>query len=140
MRNAQSIIKEGYEEAQNELSEEEKEARFASVMKKYGHFVKYLTEGDSFGDLGNHFISSTVIKVGVFYESALLEPSSVRSATILCKTSCEFLTLDSVNYNNFVRQTRDLKTQFLNQIFRLGDSVTSSVIKNLIFYSFQVIC
>lgn len=40
---------------EKEMSEEEKAAQFHLTMKHYGHFLKYLTQGESFGDLGIFF-------------------------------------------------------------------------------------
>lgn len=68
----------------------------------------------------------------------LKNPGSKRSASVLCKTDCEFLVLDAETYSNFVRKNAEKKNEFLLKCFSFISSVSSTQIKNKIVYSFMV--
>lgn len=70
---------------------------------------------------------------------ALKEPGKKRTASILCKTDCEFLVLDSQAYNDFVKRKGEIKNEFLLKCFSFLSSVSSSQVKSRITYSFIVL-
>ena len=93
---------------------------FEGYAERFGKLFRCLGEGESFGELA-------------------LKNDAPRSASILCKTNCEFLIITKQQFDLiFLKEERD-KEDFLKEVFPFVSTlIASSVTFNDFFYSFQV--
>lgn len=66
------------------------------------------------------------------------QPGSKRTASILCKTDCEFLIINAEAYSDFVSATREKRKAFLLGAFSFLSSIYSSQMQHKFIYSFFV--
>ena len=130
----------GHESEDDEEKAKEKvdNSEFKKFASRYGFLVRILSKGAEFGDAGIHSLY-LFFRSNFCVFTALKEPGKKRSASILCKTNCEFLVINSQTYNDFIRRKSDLKSEFLVKSFPFLASVSSSQMRNKILYSFTVI-
>lgn len=94
---------------------------FEIMVSTLGKLVRYLREGEGFGEIA-------------------LKRNIPRTASILCKTDCEFLTLSKEEYElGFGKMQRE-KEEFIYSIFPMLKTTTFSIeALNSLLYSFKVI-
>jgi len=115
-----------YLDKESEESEEEEEnwadiekQKFEEYADKFGKIVRYLKEEESFGELA-------------------LKNNSKRTASILCKTDCEFLVIEKQQFDVLFGQEQKDKEEFLRMVFpSLGTNITSRDNFNYLVYSFK---
>jgi len=100
--------------------EEEEKSEFETLAESYGKIVRYLKEGEGFGEIA-------------------LKRNIPRTASILCKTECEVLVMKKEQYElGFGRMQRE-KEEFLNSVFTmLTTNISSTQNYNYLLYSFKV--
>jgi len=93
---------------------------FEIMVSTLGKLVRYLREGEGFGEIA-------------------LKRNIPRTASILCKTECEFLTLSKEQYElGFGKMQRE-KEEFIYSIFPMLKTTTFSIeALNSLLYSFKV--
>ena len=125
------------EEEEKEEEENDDEAEFRKMATRYGELARVLKSGADFGAAGYLF---TLFPFSTYYNHylALTEPGKKRTASVLCKTNCEFLIIDAQTFNEHVKKQDQKKYEFLLKCFTFLSSVTSSQIKNKITCSFAV--
>lgn len=112
------INKKKKDENSNELSDNDKFEEFAS---QFGDLIRVIGDGESFGELA-------------------LKNNIPRSASILCKTNCEFLVITKAQFDRmFLRKERE-KEEFLRDTFPFLRTVPVSSKKFVdVLYCFKVI-
>lgn len=92
---------------------------FEIMVLSLGKLVRYLREGEGFGEIA-------------------LKRNIPRTASILCKKDCEFLTLSKEQYElGFGKMQRE-KEDFIHSIFPMLKNITFSIdILNSLLYSFK---
>jgi len=116
----QYLDKEDSEESEEEedWAEEEKK-KFEEYAEKFGKIIRYLGEEESFGELA-------------------LKNNTKRTASILCKTDCDFLVIDKQQFDVIFGQEQKDKEEFLRVVFpSLGTNITSRDNFNYLVYSFK---
>ena len=94
---------------------------FEEYLSKLGKFIRCIGKGESFGELA-------------------LKDSSPRSASVLCRTDCEFLILTKQHFDKMLLIKEREKEEFFRGIFpHLGSGYVSEVNFNHFLYSFKVL-
>jgi len=100
------------------LGEEEERSELELLAEPFGRIVTYLKEGESFGEVA-------------------LKRSIPRTATILCKTDCEFIVMLKDQYElGFGRMQRE-KEEFLLSVFPMMKNISSTLNYNYLIYNFK---
>jgi len=100
-------------------SDDEPRSDFEIMVSSLGKLVRYLRVGEGFGEIA-------------------LKRNIPRTASILCKRDCEFLTLSKEQYElGFGKMQRE-KEEFIHSIFPMLKNVAFSIdILNSLLYSFK---
>lgn len=85
----------------------EEDYKFEEYANKHGNIVRYLEEGETFGELA-------------------LQNSSVRSASILCRTDCEFLVGTKQQFEIMFERRDQEKERFFKSSFPLLANIVVS--------------
>jgi len=92
---------------------------FEQYSKQFGKYARTLEQGDGFGELA-------------------LKNNSARSASILCKTACEFLVMTKRQFDAiFLKKERE-KEDFLRAMFPFINDESQFSDINFLLYSFKV--
>ena len=112
-----SMNKEGKHE---KAPEENKEQAFEQYSAQFGKCMRTLEQGDGFGELA-------------------LKNYSDRTASILCRTACEFLVMTKKQFDAiFLKKERE-KEEFLRKLFPfINEDHTQIADINYLLYSFKV--
>ena len=105
---------------QEKVPEDNKEMTFEQYSAQFGKYMRTLEQGDGFGELA-------------------LKNDSDRTASILCKTACEFLVMTKKQFDAiFLKKERE-KEEFLRKIFPfINEDNTQVADINYLLYSFKV--
>lgn len=101
--------------------DEDEGSNFRAIAAEYGKVVRVLKRGEGFGEVA-------------------LKKNIPRTATILCKTTCEFLVMRKKQYElGFWRMQRE-KEEFLATVFPMlaTGGISSTLNYNYLLYSFRV--
>jgi len=93
--------------------------KFEEYVLKYGKVIRYIKEGDSFGELA-------------------LKSDEQRSATIMCKTDCEFLVMTKQQFDLIFAKKEKEKEELLATLFPFFYKTVLYADKNFFLYSFKV--
>jgi len=116
------IIEEnGLKVTEGEIIQEEQydQEKFEEYAQKYGKVIRYIGEGDSFGELA-------------------LKSDEPRSASIFCKTDCEFLVMTKQQFELIFAKKEKEKEELLASVFPFYYKAVTYADKNFFLYSFKV--
>ena len=101
-------------EGENEEDDEEDDKKdFEEYAQNYGKVVQYLGVGESFGEIA-------------------LKKNQPRTASILCRVDCEFLTLEKQQFDEVFGKIEKEKEEFLVSVFPNLNSFSSANLNFLI--------
>jgi len=108
------------QEDSDETSEASERKGFEDFVSKYGNVIRYIGKGESFGELG-------------------LKKNAKRSASIVCRTDCEFIVLGKQEYDMVFGKVQKEKEEFLKTVFpNLDTNSMSTGNFNYLISSFKV--
>jgi len=108
------------DEQADSLKLEEEKSELEILAEPYGRIVTYLHEGESFGEVA-------------------LKRSIPRTATILCKTDCEFIVIKKAQYEMGFGRMQKEKEEFLLSVFPMMKNISSTLNYNYLIYNFKVL-
>jgi len=107
-------------ESEEETLNEEDKKEFEEEAKKYGQLMRYVHKGEGFGEQG-------------------LKKNTPRSASMICRTNCEFLVLEKQQYDVVFGRVQREKEEFLRTVFpNLDLNSMSTANFNYLMCSFKV--
>lgn len=132
------ILEDEDEEEREKRLQLQAEEEFKVLTSRYGHLENVFVRGSGFGDMSTQLFAYWLLICFLLVASDARVTDTKRTETALCKYDAELVVIDSENYENFIQKARNVRKEFITNVFSSFGTFSSTTVKNLIFNSFSV--